>query len=738
MGVDEQNYVDSDAENASSLRQLDQPSNTASSEFSELEGPIPLFTVPEGGAGAFNVNEFVLRIMAVDNQNKGSDIVENTSTKDMQVVLSEHKEGATAYVHHFNLLDLYARGYVRPICISYITRDPKKIMCHFEDFLQSFSEVTEIFKSGNRQIFRKDISLQLDKIDKLKNIQEVEDITGRTPETMSEYITDLKILHGGMEEEEDSIELSEENSTEESALKDIIVSYFNTPGATLRTLEQLCGQSMYSKGKKAIRDAWRMLKRPAIVLALEREDQYFFESGSCNLSMGSSFLMNFSALYDNLSPDISKSVSHDDMKSWASYVTIGRRGGQDALDAYRRQEEMDLRRPSIDTSENTVSPDPSPRLGRRPESPSWGRNNPLSLSTPGPLRDWGDISIDSESDSMVSAFTPVKDHLGGDSSPETTHGSFKSRRYDKSIENFSANIWNVANTTSGRGLLDLRNRYNSLFLRTVMFSLLRGRTVIILGNNYNETAVGKLVTCLTSFIPGTSSVTEEEEKKKIAKVTSKWHTKSIKLSDLSTLKLIGMKRDITLPKVVERYVTIWDYEAETILGPPYTGNLLDDLLSTKKVWPDENTFLAHIQCILFDLAIKVYIMYQSQLYASTEKDKRSSNEGPGSPDRAHPYTGRTKPETPQQPPGSTRKMPQISKVFRSASESNLLRSPQKETSHNWSKNIPRNDMQIIEHLVEIVKMRQVSWYHQCTGQPEAPGVIQLDYSPVRRFKNSRK
>jgi hypothetical protein len=44
------------------------------SEFSELEGPVPLFTVPEGSQSNFNVNNFVLRVMAVDYQNKSSDI----------------------------------------------------------------------------------------------------------------------------------------------------------------------------------------------------------------------------------------------------------------------------------------------------------------------------------------------------------------------------------------------------------------------------------------------------------------------------------------------------------------------------------------------------------------------------------------------------------------------------------------------------------------------------------------
>ncbi len=44
------------------------------SEFSELVGPVPLSVIPEGGEGKFNLNDFVLRIMAVDYQNKSNDL----------------------------------------------------------------------------------------------------------------------------------------------------------------------------------------------------------------------------------------------------------------------------------------------------------------------------------------------------------------------------------------------------------------------------------------------------------------------------------------------------------------------------------------------------------------------------------------------------------------------------------------------------------------------------------------
>ena len=39
------------------------------------------------------------------------------------------------------LFDLHARGFVRPLCLSYLTSDPQKVMAHFEELSIEFSKV---------------------------------------------------------------------------------------------------------------------------------------------------------------------------------------------------------------------------------------------------------------------------------------------------------------------------------------------------------------------------------------------------------------------------------------------------------------------------------------------------------------------------------------------------------------------------------------------------------------------
>lgn len=80
------------------------------SEFSEIVGPVPLFCIPDKGTGNFNLEKFVIRIMAVDYQNKTQDA--GSIMEDTQVVISEASEDAHAYVIFFT----------QPSCVFFISK----------------------------------------------------------------------------------------------------------------------------------------------------------------------------------------------------------------------------------------------------------------------------------------------------------------------------------------------------------------------------------------------------------------------------------------------------------------------------------------------------------------------------------------------------------------------------------------------------------------------------------------
>lgn len=141
------------------------------SEFSEIEGPRPLLTIPSDGGMGFDKNDFALHLMCVDfhsHFNKEQKCDPNSPesagskfslTKDTSLVnyWDSNLNMVTACVQHFNLYDLDARGFVRPFCIAYISFEHKPIG-FFELIKTRFAEITNIFK-------RVSIRLLLQKLD---------------------------------------------------------------------------------------------------------------------------------------------------------------------------------------------------------------------------------------------------------------------------------------------------------------------------------------------------------------------------------------------------------------------------------------------------------------------------------------------------------------------------------------------------------------------------------------------
>ncbi|XP_006825462.1 guanine nucleotide exchange protein smcr8a-like, partial [Saccoglossus kowalevskii] len=169
------------------------------SEFSEQEGPKPLISIPTEAGGKFDINAFAVKVMAVDYQMVGS--CSFSVAMDTHIVIEDELEGAFAYVHHFTLYDIYARGFVRPFCMAYITPDKKKIMDNFEELLRKFKKVSTYFKYGNRLLFVKDLEHHIldlhytkDKFLKYKkdeNKKEEDDINDSEigSSTVAEYFT---------------------------------------------------------------------------------------------------------------------------------------------------------------------------------------------------------------------------------------------------------------------------------------------------------------------------------------------------------------------------------------------------------------------------------------------------------------------------------------------------------------------------------------------------------------------
>ena len=140
------------------------------SEFSEIEGPKPLFTIPTDGGCNFNKNDYSLHVMCVDfhttqqqQKNLSNTLISNgltsrfSLTKDTSLInyWDLCSNGISAYVHHFTLYDIEARGFVRPFCLTYITYDREKVQVYFNNYVQIFTKITDIFKRSNLNLFKR-------------------------------------------------------------------------------------------------------------------------------------------------------------------------------------------------------------------------------------------------------------------------------------------------------------------------------------------------------------------------------------------------------------------------------------------------------------------------------------------------------------------------------------------------------------------------------------------------------
>jgi guanine nucleotide exchange protein SMCR8 len=49
--------------------------------------------------------------------------------------------GVHAYVHYFTLYDIHARGFVRPMCLAFVSRDRSKLEKEFLNLRENFLKV---------------------------------------------------------------------------------------------------------------------------------------------------------------------------------------------------------------------------------------------------------------------------------------------------------------------------------------------------------------------------------------------------------------------------------------------------------------------------------------------------------------------------------------------------------------------------------------------------------------------
>ena len=117
--------------------------------------------------GSFDIHRFILRVMAIDFQNRRRAVAAASgpsvfTVSDTQSVVQV--QGYHAYVHHLLLPDARARGHSRPVCICYVTPHEDKPTALFAMLRRYFSKVAELLKLGAYQQFIKDVEDEIEEV----------------------------------------------------------------------------------------------------------------------------------------------------------------------------------------------------------------------------------------------------------------------------------------------------------------------------------------------------------------------------------------------------------------------------------------------------------------------------------------------------------------------------------------------------------------------------------------------
>jgi len=692
------------------------------SEFSELEGPKPLLTIPHTPLTKFNLNAFAVRIMSADciSIMQTTEFSQFNIAGDIQVVLTELTEGAVAYVHHFVLYDICARGFVRPFCLAYITHNYNELMTIFDQILQYFSTVSLLLHFGNAINFIDDITLRLKYLHQLVDIVThetfdiyVDDkpltdsqkkcITSDTLHELIKQLSELKeifiqyILKGTFSEhqkifhakfqkviylykqsqkeeqlfqeqtnvkekcdcQEKQLEEGDRGNKSEGEESDVHLLLQNSDGPqdipscnipadvissilgnkiykTLRSLNQLCDVT-FNVGFDILKYALYNLQNntkpftPFIQLQSENDREIGTEEETnCTLSFcGVDFPVL--TIYPTSNEDhCCARIRHEELSLNALPIQLFLKTSDLSLKTNQGKKISIYKNPINDSTNSFLSflqftSLSSPVHQQLPSYPA----SPTSSSSPhlpytfkeskdgfiildDPTLQKDDKQSNGSNDSFKDALA-IPYSLSLHSINSSTTSSPDPIPFSRSVSTVSSDDGLSSSLISfikcdKVSLLSLRRNFS--FLPHMIYSLFLRRPVIIMAEEKQRKRVKKLIYCLINFV----AQSKASEKKVVM-----WWTNVLQIKDLQKLSLLGISKSIKsnpVPLALRPYVTLFDYENQTLSGPSYVGHYLNDMFDTTRSFPSDQAYRKYIVQKFTELLSITYVHFAAMYMQS--------------------------------------------------------------------------------------------------------------------------
>uniref|UniRef100_A0A6B2KZH5 UDENN FLCN/SMCR8-type domain-containing protein n=1 Tax=Arcella intermedia TaxID=1963864 RepID=A0A6B2KZH5_9EUKA len=305
-----------------------------------------------------------------------------------------------------------------------------------------------------------------------------------------------------------------------------------------------------------------------------------------------------------------------------------------------------------------------------------------------------------------------------------------------SVECFGNVIWSFSAQNCGIGLLSAKNQYS--FAANIVFSLLRGRPVIITGRKDQQSEIKSLVQAFSIFVPNNTTTLKLSQPQVVP-----WFTQPLLLQHLAHLKLIGT--DNLIPFSVNKYVTVFDVEKKVMKGPYYRdGDFIMRILSDKKHWPNDQTYVAYVHAQLYEIGMLACLYYHECCVGIPPHSAESMPVLPTTalqsdyPKTLPNFRGAQKPPATQSTINSfsliETSLKNAEREQAKIRSSILSQQNQSKISFFKRHHIKENDAEILQYLSEVVKMQQSA---SIRGIKKSP-IIQLDYSQIFQFENKTK
>lgn len=131
-------------------------------ECEESCGPMPVALIPRGSGNDTDISSLTLQLLSADYQGLGSS--STIPFADSQALLLDIMPDLHSVVNYFTLLDIQARGYVRPMCAAYISTDKLKLVNCFPQLRNLLVKASKALKYHNWILYSQDVKQTLENL----------------------------------------------------------------------------------------------------------------------------------------------------------------------------------------------------------------------------------------------------------------------------------------------------------------------------------------------------------------------------------------------------------------------------------------------------------------------------------------------------------------------------------------------------------------------------------------------